>query len=110
MVRAAGGHPLARRDASSPANPAMGASPLVDGFSPMRWRLQPLRGSGAFCDISELPDGSVWPRATPAIKGFTGERIEAVFRTLAPVLLTGRTEFTFGYLRLVQNADTADHQ
>jgi len=69
-----------------------------------------LRGSGAFCDVSELPDGSVWLRATPTINEFTGERIEAVVRALAPVLLTGRTEFPFGYLRLVENADAADYQ
>jgi hypothetical protein len=69
-----------------------------------------LRGSGAFCDVSELPDGSVWLRVTPTINEFTGERITAVFRTLAPVLLTGRTEFSFGYRRLVEHADAADYQ
>jgi hypothetical protein len=69
-----------------------------------------LRASGAFCDVSELPDGSVWLRATPTINEFTGERITAVFRALAPVLLTGRTEFSFGYRRLVENADAADYR
>ncbi len=69
-----------------------------------------LRRSGAFCDVSELPDGSVWLRATPTINEFTGDKIAAVFRTLAPVLHTGRTEFDFGYRRLVENADAADYQ
>jgi hypothetical protein len=69
-----------------------------------------LRSSGAFCEVSELTEGSVWLRATPTINEFTGERIEAVLRALAPVLLTGRTEFPFGYLRLVENADAADYR
>jgi hypothetical protein len=69
-----------------------------------------LRGSDAFCDVSELPGGTVWLRATPTINEFTGDRIAAAFRTLAPVLLTGQTEFAFGYRRLIEHANAADYQ
>jgi hypothetical protein len=51
---------------------------------------QALSASGAFFEVSELPDGAVWLRATPTINEFTGERVRAVFEPLAPVMLRGR--------------------
>jgi hypothetical protein len=69
-----------------------------------------LRASGAFSEASELPGGSVWLRATPTINDFGTKQIQAVFAALAPVLLAGRTEFRFGYKRLVEHADAADYQ
>ena len=70
-----------------------------------------MRSSGAFSEVDELPGGAVWLRATPAINQFTGDRIRAVFEVLAPVLLTGRTKFMFGYEpRLVEGVDAADYR
>ncbi|HVB45078.1 MAG TPA: hypothetical protein VNF47_20575 [Streptosporangiaceae bacterium] len=42
--------------------------------------------SGAFCEVSELPDGSLWLRATPTLTEFTRDRLLAVSRALTPVL------------------------
>jgi hypothetical protein len=69
---------------------------------------------GAFSEVSDLPDGSVWLRATPTINEFTGDQICAVFQALAPILLTGRTDFRFvpkdNPARLVDGVDAADYQ
>ena len=69
---------------------------------------------GAFHDVRELPDGSVWLRATPTINEFTGERVRAVFEALAPVLMRGRTKFMFAQKqwppRLVEGVNAADYQ
>jgi hypothetical protein len=70
-----------------------------------------LTASGAFCEVSMLPDGALWLRATPTINEFTGDRVRAVFEALAPVLVTGTTTFRFGEsYRIVEGADAADHQ
>lgn len=73
-----------------------------------------LSATGAFAEVSELPDASLWLRATPTISEFTGDRIGAVFEALAPVLVTGRTRFMFGHKqhrpRLVEGVDAADYQ
>ncbi len=70
-----------------------------------------LAATGAFHEVSKLPDGAVWLRATPAINNFTGERIRMVFEALAPVLLTGTAEFEFGEeYRIVEGADAAGYR
>jgi hypothetical protein len=63
--------------------------------------------------MTALPNGAVWLRATPTIDDYSDDRIQKVFETLAPVLITGRV--TFGLLtrkggRLVEGADAADYQ
>jgi hypothetical protein len=64
-----------------------------------------LAASGVFHEVSELPDGSVWLRATPTISEFTGDRIRRVFEVLAPVLVTGTTSFRYGArYRIVEGA------
>jgi hypothetical protein len=73
-----------------------------------------LAAGGTFHEVRELPDGSVWLRATPAINDFTGERVRAVFETLAPVLMRGRTKFMFAQEqwppRLAEGVNAADYQ
>lgn len=70
-----------------------------------------LRASGAFCEVSQLPNGSVWLRATPAINDFTGDRIRRVFETLAPVLLTGVPRFDRNQRnRIIEGIDAAGYQ
>jgi len=70
-----------------------------------------LTASGAFCDVSLLPNGSLWLRATPTINEFTGDKVRRVFETLAPVLLTGtakpRIEYSENF-RIVEGVDAAD--
>lgn len=72
-----------------------------------------LRASSAFYEVSALPNGSLWPRATPAINEFVGDHVRRVFEVLAPVLATGvakaRFSSEFPY-RIVQDADAADYQ
>jgi hypothetical protein len=72
-----------------------------------------LTRSAAFDEVTELPGGQVFLRATPVIQDYRGERLLRVFETLAPVLLTGRpnpmspaTESG----RLVKDADAADYR
>jgi hypothetical protein len=69
-----------------------------------------LRATGAFYDVSLLPNGAVWLRATPTINEFTGEKIRAVFEALAPALPSGVARFRFPTeeYRLVEGADAAD--
>ena len=70
-----------------------------------------LAATGAFFEVSELPDGTLFLRATPTINEFTGDRIRDVFEALAPVLVTGRTRFDGSYRpRLVEGVDAADYQ
>lgn len=70
-----------------------------------------LAATDAFHEISELPNGALWLRATPAINDFTGERVRMVFGALAPVLLTGTAEFEFGEeYRIIEGADAAGYQ
>jgi hypothetical protein len=70
-----------------------------------------LRASGAFCEVSPLPNGSLWLRATPAINDFTGDRIRRVFETLAPVLLTGVPRFDRNQrYRIIEGIDAASYQ
>jgi hypothetical protein len=70
-----------------------------------------LRASGAFCEVSSLPDGSLWLRATPAINDFTGERVRRVFEALAPVLHTGVVRFGDSETyRIVEGVDAADYR
>jgi hypothetical protein len=67
-----------------------------------------LAASGAFYEVSPLPNGSLWLRATPAINEFTGDRIRRVFEALAPVLMAGITMPEFSKLyRVVEGVDAA---
>jgi hypothetical protein len=71
-----------------------------------------LQASGAFCDVTELPNHAIWLRATPTISQFTGDRIRAAFETLAPELPTGIAKFRHiaETYRLVEGADAADYR
>lgn len=67
--------------------------------------------TGAFYDVSTLPNGAVWLRATPTINEFTGEKIRRVFEVLAPVLVTGvaRDRHSEGF-RIIEGVDAADYR
>jgi hypothetical protein len=70
-----------------------------------------LAAAGAFDEVTQLPAGQVFLRATPTIQEYEGERVRRVFQTLAPVLLPGRPRATADPIlgrRLVQDADAAD--
>jgi len=70
-----------------------------------------LAASGAFCEVAELPNGAVWLRATPTINEFTGEKIRAVFETLAPEMPTGIPQvWPSEAHRIVEGVDAADYQ
>lgn len=56
-----------------------------------------LRASGAFFEVVELSYGGLLLRATPTFDEYDDTAIGIVFRTLAPVLLTGRTEHVQGF-------------
>jgi hypothetical protein len=72
---------------------------------------QSLEASAAFCEVAELPNGAVWLRATPTINTFTGEKIRAVFETLAPELPTGMPKiWPSEAYRIVEGVDAADYQ
>jgi hypothetical protein len=45
-----------------------------------------VRASGAFYEVSQLPHGALWLRATPTINQFTGERVRQVFEALSAEL------------------------
>jgi hypothetical protein len=69
-----------------------------------------LRDSEAFCEVSELPDGSLWLQATPAINDFTWERVRRVFEALAPVLIGGTADpLPTEPARIVPGVDAADY-
>lgn len=70
-----------------------------------------LAATRAFSQVSILPAGDVWLRATPVINDFVGEPVRKVFHALAPVLLTGTTRFAGSeWFRLVEGVDAADYQ
>lgn len=71
-----------------------------------------LKASGAFYEVDVLPGGSVWLRATPTINEFTEDRIWAVFRTLAPILVTGVARFRIPgeTYRIVEGVDATDYR
>lgn len=48
-----------------------------------------LRASGAFAEVEPLRSGGVWLLAVEDYNAYTDERMEAVWRALAPVLLKG---------------------
>lgn len=70
--------------------------------------------TGAFDEITPLPDGSLWLRATHVINDFTGERIRRVFEALAPVLIAGKSSPALpvwrGHFRIIEDVDAADYQ
>ena len=53
---------------------------------------QELAASGAFDEVTELPGGQLFLRATPAIESYRGDALRRAFEMLAPVLLTGRPD------------------
>jgi hypothetical protein len=71
-----------------------------------------LQASNAFCDVTVLPDGALWLRATPTINEFTGDRVRLVFEALAPALVTGVARFRLPgeTYRLVEGVNAADYQ
>jgi hypothetical protein len=71
-----------------------------------------LRASGAFYEVSALPNDSLWLRATPTINEFTGDNVRRVFEVLAPVLVTGEAISRFGPnpFRIVEGVDAADYR
>jgi hypothetical protein len=72
-----------------------------------------LAATGVFDEVTELPAGQVFLRATPTVQEYEGERVWRVFQTLAPVLLPGRARATADPIlgrRLVPDADAADFQ
>jgi hypothetical protein len=71
-----------------------------------------LEASGAFCDVTELPTGALWLRATSTLNQFTGDRVRRVFEALAPVLVTGIARFHIPgeTYRIVEGADAAAYQ
>ncbi len=50
-----------------------------------------LTASGAFHEVSELPNQSTWLRATPLLTEFTQDRVDAVASALATVLVPAST-------------------
>jgi hypothetical protein len=72
-----------------------------------------LAASGAFDEVTELPGGQVFLRATPILEDYHGEAVRRVFEVLAPVLLRGRPNpdlLADMPARLVMDADAADYQ
>ncbi len=72
-----------------------------------------LAASAAYQEVTELPGGQVFLRATTLIEEYQGAALQRVFGTLAPVLLPGRPDpDLLGALRarLVMHADAADYQ
>jgi len=71
-----------------------------------------LAASGAFCEVTELPNGALWLRATRTIDEFTGEPVRRVFEALAPVLLPGtaRLEYKSERYRIIEGVDAADYR
>jgi hypothetical protein len=72
-----------------------------------------LAASGAFDEVTELPDGQVFLRATPTLEEYQDEAVQRVFQVLAPVLLPGRPNpdlLPGVWTRLVMDADAADYQ
>jgi hypothetical protein len=73
--------------------------------------VQALRASGAFHEVSILPNGSLWLRATPTINEFTGDKVRRVFEVLAPELPEGVAKFEFSEsFRIVEGVDAADYR
>jgi hypothetical protein len=71
-----------------------------------------LQASRAFCDVTALPNGALWLRATPTINEFTGDRARLVFKALAPMLVTGVARFRIPgeTYRIAEGVDAADYQ
>jgi hypothetical protein len=72
-----------------------------------------LRATGAFDEVTELPNGQVFLRATPVLEDFAGPAVRRVFEALAPVLLRGRPDpaaVSGTRARLVLDADAGDFQ
>lgn len=68
-----------------------------------------LRREDAFFEVAELSSGGLLLRATETHAEYDEERIERVFRALAPVLPEGAAEPVYGYdhLKLVYGVDAA---
>jgi hypothetical protein len=69
-----------------------------------------LTASGCFTEVSPLPGGRVYLRATPALAEYEGPAVRRVFGVLAPVLLPGRPDpesVSGSRVRLVLDTDAA---
>lgn len=49
-----------------------------------------LRAGKAFAEVTPLPGGGAWLKATDRIHTYTDARVQAVFRALTPVLSPGK--------------------
>ena len=70
-----------------------------------------LAASGCFDEVTALPGGQVFLRATPALSEYEGAAMRRVFGVLGPVLLPGRPNpaaVSGQHVRLVLHADAAD--
>lgn len=72
-----------------------------------------LAASAAFDEVTELPAGQVFLRATPTLAEYQGTALRRVFEVLAPVLLTGHPDsisWATAHGRMVPDVDAADYQ
>jgi hypothetical protein len=84
---------------------------VASGIAAQLGGAQALQASGAFHEVSILPNGSLWLRATPSIDEFSGDKVRRVFEVLAPVLPEGMAKFEFSEsFRIVEGVDAADYR
>ena len=72
-----------------------------------------LRADTVFDEVTELPGGQVFLRATAALEDYEGPAVRRAFEALAPVLLPGRPDAALASglrARLVLDTDAADYQ
>jgi hypothetical protein len=72
-----------------------------------------IAASGAFTEVTEVAEGSVFLRATPTLDEYGDAAQRQVFEVLAPVLLPGRVEAPLPgewIGRIVTGVDAADYQ
>jgi hypothetical protein len=82
------------------------AAPLADRLG----GAAALAASGAFAEVSPLPNGQVLLRATASLDDYRGAAVRRVFGVLAPVLLRGRPDpeaVSGSPVRLVLDADAS---
>jgi hypothetical protein len=72
-----------------------------------------IAATGAFTEVTEVAEGSVFLRATPTLDEYGDAPMRDVFEVLAPVLLPGRVEAPLPgewIGRVVTGVDAADYQ
>lgn len=72
-----------------------------------------LAASAAFDEVTELPAGQVFLRATPSLAEYRGTALRHVFEALAPVLLTRRPDpmsWATAHGRVIPDVDAADYR